>query len=66
MADTQLVAVLEDRSQWPIKKTYSDVRPGHPCAVIGGFDRLELSISMGSAQTKSGAQVGSRVWLRKA
>lgn len=61
----RVVAVLEDGSQWPLKGTYSDVSPGQPCAVIGGFDRLELSIFLGSAEDKSGAKAGSRVWLRQ-
>jgi hypothetical protein len=57
------VAVLEDGSEWPLKRTYSDVSPGQPCAVVGGFDRLELSIFLGSAEDKSGAKVGSNVRL---
>ena len=59
----RVVAVLEDGSKWPLKRTYSDVSTGQRCAVIGGFDRLELSIYLGSAENKSGAKVGSLVWL---
>ncbi len=64
--DTErVVAVLEDGSEWPFKRTYSDVSAGQRCAVIGGFDRLELSIFLGSAENKSGAKVGSLVWLHE-
>lgn len=64
METSQGVAVLEDGSEWPLRRTYSEVAAGKPCAVQGGYDRLELSISMGSAADKSGAAIGSRVWLR--
>jgi S-adenosyl-L-methionine hydrolase (adenosine-forming) len=61
----RMVAVLEDGSEWPFKGTYSDVSPGQPCAVMGGFDRLELSVFLGSAEDRTGAKVGSLVWLHE-
>ncbi len=63
LREGQVVAVLEDGSEWPLKQTYSDVSAGQRCAVMGGFDRLELSIYLGSAEDRSGAKVGSLVWL---
>ncbi len=65
LAGGAVVARLEDGSEWPLKRTYSDVSSGERCAVIGGFDRLELSIFLGSAADRSGAKVGSLVWLRE-
>lgn len=64
MKTTRGISVLEDGSEWPLHRTYSEVAPGESCAVLGGYDYLELSVSMGSAAAKSGATIGSKVWLR--
>jgi len=54
---------LEDKSVWPVVTTYSEVPAGNPCAVVGGFQRLELAINGGNASATSGSVIGDQVWL---
>jgi hypothetical protein len=55
---------LEDGSVWPVCKTYSEVPAYGPCAVMGGFGTLELSINLGHAAEKTGALAGWKALLR--
>lgn len=45
----------------PIVKSYSEVEPGKPLAVIGGFGTLEIAINQGNAQRTLGVPVGQTV-----
>jgi hypothetical protein len=57
------VIALEDGSEWPVVATYSSVGVGERCAVVGGFDRLELSINGGSAAEMAGVSLGRNILL---
>jgi S-adenosyl-L-methionine hydrolase (adenosine-forming) len=46
-----------------LKKTYSDVQPGEPLALIGSADLLEIALRDGSAAKKLRLSVGDRVFL---
>lgn len=64
-SDGPSVIVLEDGSEWPVVNTYSSIGEGERCAVVGGFDRVELSINGGSAAQEAVVIAGSRVLLKR-
>ncbi len=47
----------------PISRTYADVSPGEPLALIGSSDLLEIAVRQGSAAEALGLSVGSDVEL---
>lgn len=47
------------------KKTYADVSPGTPIALISSFDLLEIAVCQGSAELFFSAGVGACVLLRR-
>ena len=48
----------------PLVRTYSDVEPGRPCALIGSSGRLEIAVNGGRADALTGAGRGTPVRLR--
>jgi S-adenosylmethionine hydrolase len=49
----------------PLVRTYSDVLPGEPCALLGSSGRLEFAVNGGSAAAMLGAGRGAPVRIRK-
>jgi S-adenosylmethionine hydrolase len=47
----------------PFARTYSDVAPGEPCALLGSSRRLEIAVNQGSASRQLGAWTGTTVRL---
>jgi hypothetical protein len=47
----------------PFARTYSDVAPGEPCALLGSSGRLEIAVNQGSASRQLRASVGGSVRL---
>lgn len=45
----------------PVVRTYSDVEPGRPCALVGSSGRLEIAVNCGRADGLVGAGRGARV-----
>jgi hypothetical protein len=45
----------------PVQPSYDAVPPGYPVAVMGGFDRLEVSLNRGSAADVFGVGIGGRI-----
>ncbi len=45
----------------PIVQCYSEVEPGKPLAVVGGFGTLEIAVNQGNAQRTLGVPVGQTV-----
>jgi S-adenosyl-L-methionine hydrolase (adenosine-forming) len=45
----------------PFVKTYADVAPGRPCALVGSSDRLEIAVREGSAAAHLGIGRGAKV-----
>jgi S-adenosyl-L-methionine hydrolase (adenosine-forming) len=52
-----------DRDVGPLRKTYSDVAPGQPLALIGSSDLLEISVREGSAAAQLQLKVADVVRL---
>lgn len=50
--------VLQGRTLIPVQSHYEAVEVGEPLAVVGGFDRLEISVRNGSAAEALGADLG--------
>lgn len=48
----------------PPRKTYADVPPGQPLALVGSAELLEVAVNLGSAAEKLGLSVGSEVTIR--
>ena len=48
----------------PLNRTYWDVAPGKPVALIGSSGLLEIAIRDGSAREELGIQVGDAVSLK--
>ncbi len=46
-----------------VKRTYRDVAPGKPLALIGSSGLLEIAVRDGSAAQKMGLMVGDEVTL---
>jgi S-adenosylmethionine hydrolase len=49
--------------QMPVVRTYADVPPGHPVALVGSNGRIEIAIRNGHAARVLGLARGSRVML---
>jgi S-adenosylmethionine hydrolase len=49
----------------PLVRSYSDVGPGRPCALVGSSGRLEIAVRLGRGATLPGAGVGARVLVRR-
>lgn len=49
------------RQKIPIAESYSEVDPGKPLAVMGGFGVLEIAVNQGNAQKMLGVPVGQTV-----
>jgi len=45
----------------PFVQGYSEVKPGKPLAVLGGFGTLEIAINQGNAQRSLGVPVGQSI-----
>jgi len=60
----QVVVRVKGRAIGRLKRTYSDVAPGEPLALIGSSGLLELAIRDGSAAKRLNIRVGDEVVLR--
>jgi S-adenosylmethionine hydrolase len=49
----------------PLVRSYSDVPPGQPCALVGSSGRLEIAVRLGRAAALPGARVGAGVLVRR-
>jgi hypothetical protein len=49
----------------PLVRSYSDVAPGRPCALVGSSGRLEIAVRLGRAAALPGAGEGARVVVRR-
>jgi hypothetical protein len=49
----------------PLVRSYSDIAPGQPCALIGSSGRLEIAVRLGRADALPGAGKGARVLVRR-
>jgi S-adenosyl-L-methionine hydrolase (adenosine-forming) len=49
----------------PLVRSYSDVAPGAPCALIGSSGRLEIAVHRGRADSLPGAGRGALVRVRR-
>ncbi|MCG3181582.1 MAG: Adenosyl-chloride synthase [Phycisphaerae bacterium] len=47
-----------------LKKTYADVEPNQPLALLGSCERLEIAVNLGSAAERLGLSPGSEIILR--
>ena len=56
-----LMRAFED---FPVLRTYSDVAPGQPVALLGSSENLEISVRDGSAAEVLGIDSGARVAAR--
>jgi len=45
----------------PLVESYSEVSPGEPLAVVGGFGTLEIAINQGNAQKTLGVPIGQSI-----
>jgi hypothetical protein len=59
------VLVVVGGTTLPLVRTYADVPPGEPCALVGSSDRLEVAVNCGSAARLLGATRGAPVRLRR-
>lgn len=48
-----------------VARTFADVAPGHPCAIVGSTDRLELCVNGGHAADHFGVGRGAEVRVRR-
>jgi S-adenosylmethionine hydrolase len=55
---TRVTVYLGRKKIGPVQPSYDAVSPGRPVAVIGGFDRLEVSVNRGSAADLLEGKVG--------
>ncbi len=58
------VEVVVGGATIPWARTYSDVPPGSPCALVGSSGRLEVAVRDGSASARLGVGKGSPVRVR--
>jgi S-adenosylmethionine hydrolase len=49
----------------PLRRTYADVAPGEPVALVGSSGLIEIAVRDGNAATTLGLQRGSVVRLRE-
>lgn len=54
------------RNIGPLRRTYGDVPPREPLALVGSHGFVEIAVNCGSAQAALGARVGSEVRLERA
>lgn len=59
-----LVKIGRCRQILPIVKTFSDVQPGKPLALLGSSNTLELAVNLGSAKTLFEVEVGSLINIK--
>jgi S-adenosylmethionine hydrolase len=64
-ADRSDVVVLMAGVVAPLVRTYADVPPGEPCALVGSSGRLELAMNGRSAAAALGAGRGTPVRIRR-
>jgi S-adenosylmethionine hydrolase len=57
----QRVVRVKGNAVGPIRKTYADVRPGKPLALVGSSGLIEIAIRNGSAATELKMKVGDPV-----
>lgn len=50
----------------PLVRTYSDVAPGEPCALVGSSGRVEIAVSRGRAERLLQLAAGGTVTVRRA
>jgi S-adenosylmethionine hydrolase len=60
----QWAVELEGRSL-PFSRTYSDVRPGEPLALVDSYAALEIAVRDGSAAERLGLRPGAKLILRR-
>jgi hypothetical protein len=53
------------RDLGPLRRTYGDVAPGEPLALIGSSDLIEIAVREGSAASVLGIGVGAEVLTRR-
>jgi S-adenosylmethionine hydrolase len=56
--------LVNDTCVGPLRRTYADVPPGQPLALIGSSDLLEIAVHRGSAARLLSVKVGDAVHLR--
>jgi S-adenosylmethionine hydrolase len=61
--DRQVVVQIEG-SVLPLGRTYADVPPGEPCALVGSSGLLEIAVNQGDAARVLGASRGAPVRIR--
>jgi S-adenosylmethionine hydrolase len=49
----------------PLVRTYSDVLPGEPCALVGSSQRLEIAVNRGRGDGLPGSSPGAPVLVRR-
>jgi S-adenosylmethionine hydrolase len=49
----------------PLVRTYADVAPGSPCALVGSSGRLEVAVNQGRANEALGVERGARMVVRR-
>ena len=52
-----------DASPMPLRRTYSEVEPGEPLALVGSTGRVEISVREGNARQVLSLRVGQPVFL---
>jgi S-adenosylmethionine hydrolase len=62
--DPNAVVVVVGGVPLPLARTYADVSPGEPCALLGSSGRLELSVNQGSAALRFAARRGTPLRVR--
>jgi S-adenosylmethionine hydrolase len=63
-AQPRAKVIINRKAIGPLKRTYWDVAPGKPVALIGSSGLLEIAIRDGSARDELGIQVGDPVSLK--
>jgi hypothetical protein len=61
----ELDVTVSDHSVGTIQRTYADVAPGTPLALIGSSGRLELALRNGHASRSLGVVAGDAVHVRR-
>jgi S-adenosyl-L-methionine hydrolase (adenosine-forming) len=61
--DPQVVVQVEG-AVLPLARTYADVPPGEPCALVGSSGLLEIAVNRGDASRLLGAARGAPVRVR--
>lgn len=58
------IVAVNDRAIGPIRRTYADVAPGAPLALLGSSELVEIAVRDGSARDALGLKVGDPVEIR--